>query len=159
MPPGVITAGSRREGGLLFTGFPLLVLLLAAPADVRPQEDVESFAALEEVIVTGTRIPRRDYASPSPVSTLDQLTIEFSGQPTLEEALNQMPQVQPDFGRSSNNPGDGTSRLNLRGLGAERTLVMLNGRRLAPSAARRPSMGPTRSRGWSISSRCRISRE
>ncbi|GAB5414270.1 MAG: TonB-dependent receptor [Congregibacter sp.] len=61
--------------------------------------------------------------------------LEFSGQPTLEEALNQMPQVQPDFGRTSNSPGDGTARINLRGLGAERTLVMLNGRRLAPSGA------------------------
>jgi outer membrane receptor protein involved in Fe transport len=59
--------------------------------------------------------------------------IAFSGQATLEETLNQMPQVIPDFGRTSNSPGDGTARINLRGLGAGRTLVLLNGRRLAPS--------------------------
>lgn len=112
------------------------VAAVPAPATLAQDDaDDDSENLLEEVIVTGTRIPRRDYASPSPVSTLDQLTIEFSGQPTLEEALNQMPQVQPDFGRTSNNPGDGTSRINLRGLGAERTLVMLNGRRLSPSGA------------------------
>jgi len=44
-----------------------------------------------------------------------------------------MPQVTPDFDRTANNPGDGTARINLRGLGSHRTLVMLNGRRLAPS--------------------------
>lgn len=101
--------------------------------EAAPEKGIER--ALEEVTVTGTRIPRRDFASPSPIFTLDRLTIEFSGQPTLEETLNQQPQVQPDFGRSSNNPGDGTSRINLRGLGADRTLVLLNGRRLAPSGA------------------------
>ncbi|HEX5764162.1 MAG TPA: TonB-dependent receptor, partial [Woeseiaceae bacterium] len=59
--------------------------------------------------------------------------IAFSGRPTLEDALNQMPQVVPDFNRTANNPGDGTARINLRGFGAGRTLVLLNGRRIAPS--------------------------
>ena len=44
-----------------------------------------------------------------------------------------MPQVAPDFGRTSNNPGNGTAAINLRGMGSGRTLVLLNGRRLAPS--------------------------
>ncbi|MDX1509629.1 MAG: TonB-dependent receptor plug domain-containing protein, partial [Woeseiaceae bacterium] len=55
------------------------------------------------------------------------------GQPTLEATLNKMPQLTPDFDRTANNPGNGTSRINLRGMGAGRTLVMLNGRRLASS--------------------------
>jgi outer membrane receptor protein involved in Fe transport len=93
----------------------------------------EDIRELEEVIVTGTRIARRDFTAPSPVSTLDREALRSSVQPTLEEALNRMPQITPDFGRNSNNPGDGTSRINLRGLGANRTLVMLNGRRLAPA--------------------------
>ena len=50
---------------------------------------------LEEVIVTGTRIVRRDFAAPSPVSTLDQEALLSSVQPTLEEALNRMPQITP----------------------------------------------------------------
>ena len=86
-----------------------------------------------EIIVTGSRIPRRDFSSPSPVSTIEKSGIESAPQPTIEEVLNQVPQVTPDFGRTSNNPGDGTARINLRGLGANRTLVLLNGRRLAPS--------------------------
>lgn len=111
-----------------------VIVTLGTALPVSAQND-SGDERLEEVVVTGTRITRRDYVSNSPISTVDQTFLEFSGQPTLEEALNQMPQVQPDFGRSSNNPGDGTSRINLRGLGAERTLVMLNGRRLAPSGA------------------------
>lgn len=89
--------------------------------------------AIEEIIVTGTRIKRRDFSSISPLTTIDPTVIEYSGRPTLEDTVNRMPQVIPDFGRTSNSPGDGTARVNLRGLGAGRTLVLVNGRRLAPS--------------------------
>ena len=95
--------------------------------------EADEILELEEVTVTGSRIARRDFTAPSPVATLDQEALRSSVQPTLEEALNRMPQITPDFGRSSNNPGNGKSRINLRGLGANRTLVMLNGRRLAPA--------------------------
>lgn len=134
--------GGSRPGAAMIALPTLIFAVLAVSASARVSAQSSSDTAstrgdavMEEVIVTGTRIARRDFASPSPISTVDQLFLDFSGQPTLEEALNQMPQVQPDFGRTSNNPGDGTARINLRGLGAERTLVMLNGRRLAPSGA------------------------
>ena len=101
------------------------------PAAATAQQGDED--SVEEIVVTGSRIARRDYTAPSPITTVDRSSIENSGQPTLEGALNQMPQIIPDFGRTSNNPGNGTSRVNLRGLGSNRTLVLLNGRRLAPS--------------------------
>ncbi len=88
---------------------------------------------IDEIVVTGSRLLRRDFTAPSPIATIDRETILSSGQPTLEEALNQLPQVQPSFGRASNNPGDGTAQVDLRGIGAGRTLVMLNGRRIAPA--------------------------
>ena len=90
-------------------------------------------STVEEIVVIGSRITRRDFTSPSPISTLDHDALQFSVQPTLEESLNRMPQVTPDFDRTANNPGDGTARVNLRGLGSGRTLVLLNGRRVAPS--------------------------
>jgi outer membrane receptor protein involved in Fe transport len=104
----------------------------AAAQDVVPDQSRES-ESIEEIVVTGSRIKRRDFSSPSPITTIDRQAIEFSGQPTLEETLNQMPQVIPDYNRTYNNPGNGTSRINLRGMGAGRTLVLLNARRLAPS--------------------------
>jgi len=112
----------------------LMVLSLFAPySHAQDIHSAEQEAVVEEIVVTGSRIKRRDFHSASPVVTIDRDDIEFSGQATLEETLNQMPQVMPDYSRTSNNPGDGTARLNLRGLGAGRTLVLLNGRRLAPS--------------------------
>ncbi len=111
-----------------------LLLCLAIPAESLAQQDAPADEdQVEEIVVTGSRIKRRDFTSPSPISSIDKQVLAYSGQATLEEALNQMPQMQPDFGRTSNNPGNGTSRLNLRGLGSQRTLVMLNSRRLAPS--------------------------
>ena len=89
--------------------------------------------AVEEITVTGSRIARRDFVAPSPISTLDRKALDAAAQPTLEEVLNHMPQVTPDLERTANNPGDGTARINLRGLGSNRTLVLLNGRRFAPS--------------------------
>jgi len=113
-----------------------LVLALGAMAQVDSDSESAEFdetTYLEEVIVTGTRIARRDLNTPSPLTTVSEEFIEFTNQPTLEDTLNQMPQVFPAFGRSSNNPGNGTAEINLRGFGAGRSLVLLNGRRVAPS--------------------------
>ncbi|MCH7637637.1 MAG: TonB-dependent receptor, partial [Proteobacteria bacterium] len=111
--------------------------LLLWSTDIRAQDDPidadSKQEAVEEIIVTGSRIKRRAFSSPSPIATIDRDMIAFSGQATLEETLNRMPQVIPDLGRTSNLPANGTATINLRGLGAGRTLVLLNGRRLAPS--------------------------
>lgn len=107
------------------------VALTLETADAQSNESADD--VIEEIIVTGSRLVRRDFTAPSPITTIDRQAILSTGQPTLEEALNSLPQVQPSFGRSSNNPGDGTSKIDLRGIGAGRTLVMLNGRRIAPA--------------------------
>jgi outer membrane receptor protein involved in Fe transport len=87
----------------------------------------------EEIVVTGTRIPRPDLSSASPVTTFSAEDVAAHGTLQVEDFLNTLPQVSPDFSRTANNPGDGTARVNLRGLGANRTLTLLNGRRLAPA--------------------------
>ena len=118
---------------IMIAGVCVTLLSVTAAAQSDNAEPAEEQQAIEEIIVTGSRIKRRDFSSPSPLTTVSQEDFEFSGQPTLEEHLNQMPQIRPDYGRTANSPGDGTARLNLRGLGAARTLVLLNGRRIAPS--------------------------
>jgi len=127
---------SKKNWNTLPAILPVVCLLssltsIAAIAQEQAPEEDESF--LEEVVVTGTRIKRRDFSSPSPLTTITREDFEFSGQPTLEGYLNQMPQVQPGFDRTANNPGDGTAQIDLRGMGPNRTLVLMNGRRLAPS--------------------------
>jgi outer membrane receptor protein involved in Fe transport len=100
----------------------------------------DSAVYLEEIVVTGTRIKRRDFQTASPLTTVSRQDIEFTGQPTLEETLNQMPQVLPHIGRTGNNPslgnnpGIGGAEVDLRGMGPNRTLVLLDGRRVAPSS-------------------------
>jgi outer membrane cobalamin receptor len=125
---------SRRRSWLLLAGIAIPGLLAAQGTSTSdPAEEDEGAFVLEEVIVTGTRIKRRDFESPSPLVTVSREDLEFSGQPTLEEYLNKLPQMQPVTGRSLNNGSDGTAVLNLRGMGPGRTLVLLNGRRVAPS--------------------------
>jgi len=113
-------------------GAAMAVALGFAPGAVVAQDD-DAADAVEEIVVTGSRLPRRDLTAPSPITTVDRDDILSSGQPTLEDTLNRLPQVQPSFGRASNNPGDGTASIDLRGIGAGRTLVMMNGRRIAPA--------------------------
>jgi iron complex outermembrane receptor protein len=90
---------------------------------------------IEEIVVTGSRIKRKDYSSISPLVTLDAEQITFSGVTAVEDLVNEAPQLVPQFNRASNSPGANASGLNLRGLGENRTLVALNGRRMAPGDA------------------------
>lgn len=100
-----------------------------APAFAQEAEE----AALEEVIVTGSRIRRADLSSVSPVSVVTGEEFKISGNLNVEQKLAELPQTLPSFGPSSNNPGDGTARVDLRGIGSSRTLVLVNGRRYIPA--------------------------
>src|SRR5210317_1741948 len=91
-------------------------------------------AKLEEITVTGTRIARQDYSSASPISTVDAELFSQTGAPTIETVLNTLPQFVPAVTSTSNNPSNGgQANVELRGLGPTRTLVLLDGRRIAPS--------------------------
>lgn len=88
---------------------------------------------IEEVVVTGSRIRRPDLDAVSPVTVVDSAEFSLSGIMNVEQKLAELPQSIPSFGPSSNNPGDGTARVDLRGLGDFRTLVLVNGRRYMPA--------------------------
>jgi outer membrane receptor protein involved in Fe transport len=91
---------------------------------------------LEEIVVTGSRIVRQDFVANSPVATLSAEQITANADVTIDTFLNTLPQVNPAGGTTSNNPGNGgQSNIDLRGLGANRNLVLLDGRRLQPSAS------------------------
>lgn len=89
-----------------------------------------------EIVVTGSRIARRDFVSASPIVTTSEQAIQNTGLINLEGAINQLPQFVPAQGASTNAlQGGGRATLNLRGLGEQRNLVLLNGRRLPVSNA------------------------
>ena len=93
----------------------------------------EEDSALEEVVITGSRIKRADLTAVTPLSIVSGEEFVISGNLNIEQKLAELPQTVPSFGPSSNNPGDGTARVDLRGIGSSRTLVLVNGRRYIPA--------------------------
>ncbi len=94
---------------------------------------------LEEVTVTGSRIPRRDFTANAPITTIDESQFDETGSIGVETILNQLPQFTPavtqfatfDVENTATNTV-GASTISLRGLGPNRNLVLINGRRAMP---------------------------
>lgn len=102
-------------------------------------QDVERVAEDDEsvqqtVVITGSRLSQANITSSSPVTTVDAQAFAIRGTVDVAELVNTLPGV---FAGQTNNVGNGatgTSTLNLRGLGATRTLVLANGKRLPPGS-------------------------
>lgn len=90
--------------------------------------------ALEEVVVTGSRIKGSEFDSASPVTIVTSEAIFDSGISNVEDILQEMTASAGPAGNSTNaywtSNGYGTAQTNLRGMGINRTLVLLNGRRV-----------------------------
>jgi iron complex outermembrane recepter protein len=120
----------------LLVAVPVLAQEESAPAGMQAN-------AMQEVVVTGTRIARPDYESTSPIVSVAADTFELSGEVQVETVLNTLPQLVPSVTSTSNNPSNnGQANIDLRGLnnvgspnagGTPRTLVLLDGARLTPS--------------------------
>lgn len=90
-------------------------------------------AVLEEITVTGSRIQRQDFEGLSPIVSLSADSFSNGGIINAEELVNTLPQVVPSFSSGNNNPGNGQSWINLRGLGSARNLVLVDGKRPTPA--------------------------
>ncbi len=94
------------------------------------QETTEASGTGDDtIVVTGSRIQRRDLTSPSPIAVVAAEEFQLTGAVNVEQVINTLPQAVPGTTGFSNNPGTGAATLNLRNLGATRTLVLVNGRR------------------------------
>jgi outer membrane receptor protein involved in Fe transport len=105
----------------------LPVLAVGAEGDAPGEED----SKVAEVVVTGSLITDPNRVSPSPIVITTMEDLKQSGTVTLEASLNQMPQFAP--AGAAGNGGQGTgghATVNLHALGANRNLVLLDGRRL-----------------------------
>jgi iron complex outermembrane recepter protein len=87
----------------------------------------------EVIVVTGSAIERAETTTPAPVSVVDKEELEASGMVAVGDILQNLPAQSNAINIQENNGGDGTTQINLRGLGSERTLVLLNGRRHVPA--------------------------
>lgn len=109
----------------------------AAPATDQDADktDQSNPQTLNTVVVTGTRIQSQAVTASSPVTEIHPEDFQYSGATRSEDLVNQYPQMAPAFDSMNNNPSLGYPTVDLRGLGAGRTLTLVNGKRLAPGAS------------------------
>lgn len=105
--------------------------LALAAVNVTAEETEEEQVELETYSFTGSRIAAPEgYAQTSPVTVVTGDAIKNTGITRIEDVLNRLPSVEPAQTAFIVNGSSGTASLDLRGLGANRTLVLVNGRRM-----------------------------
>lgn len=102
--------------------------LVGAPAFAQE----ETPTSLDQIVVTGSRIQSQTVTSSAPVTEIQREDFALSGATRVDDLVNQYPQLTPAFDSQQNNGAVGYATVSLRNLGAERTLTLVNGRRLPP---------------------------
>jgi iron complex outermembrane receptor protein len=119
-------------------GIPIaLAAALTAGSYIQPAFSAEG--EIEEVVVTGSYIKRSAQEQPSPIDVYDRSEWEEQGSPQAVEIIQNTPAMSGTLNQSEQYAGSGTAtglkNINIRGLGAERSLVLLNGKRMAVTGA------------------------
>lgn len=125
------SAAAKRIAALALSAS---LLPLTAPAIADTAAEQASEGQQDMIVVTGSRISRRDFVSESPITTVSADVVANTGELTLEKSLGQLPQF--GLGDNATKTGYGSTgqaTLNMRSLGSFRNLVLLDGRRLQPS--------------------------
>jgi iron complex outermembrane recepter protein len=120
------------RSALLLGAASVAAVSLSLPASAQDQ-------STETVVVTGSRIPQQGLYAPSPVTAVGQQEMKFEGTTGVETLLNNLPSVFADQTSGVSNAATGTATVNLRGLGAVRNLVLVNGTRLMPGDPKAPA--------------------
>ncbi|MBS0474944.1 MAG: TonB-dependent receptor plug domain-containing protein, partial [Proteobacteria bacterium] len=136
----------QLRAGLLRGGALIVLSVLgsgAAMAQSAPAPDAADVAAQSgeapaaEIVVTGSRISRAGFSAPTPTTVIDARQFEAAATPTVADYVNQLPSLvgsqTPRAGLPTTGPNIGAQFFNLRSLGVNRTLVLLDGHRVAPS--------------------------
>ena len=102
----------------------------ADPDEQSPPVNADGSEAEEPaIVVTGSRIASPALTAPNPLSQVSSEEFTLSSSATVENLLNTLPQVVPGESGFTNNESSGVATINLRGLGEQRNLVLVNGRR------------------------------
>jgi iron complex outermembrane recepter protein len=123
-------------------------VMLAAPAmaqDTGQDTSAEATTDAQDtgaIIVTGSRITRPNAAAASPITSVTSEAIRAQAAVNIEEVLNRIPSVAPDS-QQNYQDSDGRQRIKLRNLGFERTLILVDGKRLGTMNGLDANMIPT----------------
>ncbi len=107
-------------------GFAALAFAVPAMAQTAPQDETQ----LDEVVVTGSRIPQTNLTTTSPVTQVTGEDIDVAGVTRVEDLISQLPQAFAAQNSTVSNGASGTATVSLRNLGSSRTLVLIDGRRM-----------------------------
>ena len=121
----------------LFALSSLLFLSMATHAQVTPKATAPEDTTLQEVVVTGSRIARPEFDNLEPTSTVDSKTFDQRGYLDVGQALSELPAFGTQPSSSANTQsgfGIAQSFVDLYGLGSQRTLTLVNGRRFVSSS-------------------------
>ena len=128
-----IGMSNRFNKATLLAGTIMAGAMIATPVHAQNDGQSEATASTSDdgfITVTGSRIQRRvNVDTAAPIAVVQDEEFQLSGTVNVENVINTLPQVIPGTTSFSNNPGNGTATLNLRGLGTARSLVLVNGRR------------------------------
>ncbi len=94
--------------------------------------DTSDEQILDDVIVTGSKIRRTDFETSQPVISISREAIRGTGISQIGDLLQSLPSIGASLNQTYNNGGNGSTYADLRNLGANRTLILVNGRRYAP---------------------------
>jgi iron complex outermembrane recepter protein len=139
MKPISMTNRSQLSAGV--ATLVMSVALLSSPVfaqDAQDAQTADTAAEAGDIVVTGSRIPQPNLEGVSPVTVINAAEIKLQGVTRTEDLINNLPQAFAGQGGNLANGATGTAEVDLRGLGAERTLVLINGRRLLPGDPRSP---------------------
>ncbi len=114
-----------------------------SPDEQREAEDIQTAPAVavpdsqtqrgDEIVVTGSLIRNPNIEASAPVTTIGEAEVELKQTSNAEALIRDIPGVVPSIGQQVNNGNGGASFVNLRGLGINRNLVLLNGSRIVPA--------------------------
>ena len=122
-----------RISNLKYAAAPLALGLALISTPSFAQDEAPTEEAAEAIVVTGSRIARTNLELSSPVNVIGAEEIQFRQPTSIEDVLRQLPGSVPGIGSAVNNGSNGTATFNLRGLGSNRNLVLINSRRVVPS--------------------------
>jgi outer membrane receptor protein involved in Fe transport len=107
------------------------IAAICSPVMAQDQGDDDELV-LDEIITTGTRIKNQNVVAASPITTIGAEEIAQQQTPNIERVFRDLPITSPGDGENVNNGTAGQATLDLRGLGPERSLILIDGKRLAP---------------------------
>ena len=110
-----------------------LGMVFASPAFAQATPAAEDGADSDVIVVTGSLISNPNLKSTLPINVTTAADIELKQTTRAEAMLREIPGIVPNIGSAVNNGANGSSQVDLRGLGSNRNIVLLNGKRIVPA--------------------------